>query len=288
MADEMANRATEQRVPAAGGQGGKDRQFTIASALADATLTTPAVSIDYRPVAIMPQVKVVKIGGQSIMDRGRSAVFPLIEEIVAVRDRHQLLLCCGGGTRARHIYAIGADLEMPTGVLAALGGYVPRQNARMLQMLLARYGGIFILNDDFEKLPLYFQLGCIPIMTGMPPFSYWEKPGEGGRIPANRTDAGVFLSAEFLGVKRAIFVKDEDGLYEDDPKKNPKARHIARISAAELLAKDLPDLVLERIVIEYLTRARFCHELQIINGLQRGMLTRALAGEDVGTLICKG
>lgn len=262
-----------------------DRQFTIASALANSTLTVSEVPIDYRPVAVMPDVKVIKIGGQSIMDRGRAAVFPLLDEIVALKSRHQLLLACGGGTRARHIYAIGADLEMPTGVLAALGGYVPRQNARMLQMLLARHGGVFILNDDFEKLPLYFQLGCIPIMTGMPPFSYWEKPGAGGRIPANRTDAGVFLSAEFLGAKRAIFVKDEDGLFEDDPKKHPEAKLIRRIAARELLRRDLPDLVVERIVIEYLTRARYCHELQIINGLKPGTLTRALGGEDVGTII---
>src|SRR5262245_19786010 len=119
-----------------------DRQFTIASALADSTLTGSRVDMDYRPVAIMPDVRVIKIGGQSIMDRGRAAVFPLIDEIVALKDQHQLLLCCGGGTRARHIYAIAADLEMPTGVLAALGGYVPRQNARMLQMLLARHGGV--------------------------------------------------------------------------------------------------------------------------------------------------
>lgn len=262
-----------------------DREFTIASTLADAALTGSDVMLDYRPVAIMPDVRVIKIGGQSIMDRGRAAVFPLVAEIATLKDHHQLLLCCGGGTRARHIYAIGADLEMPTGVLAALGGYVPRQNARMLQMLLARHGGVFILNDDFEKLPLYFHLGCIPIMTGMPPFSYWEKPGEGGRIPANRTDAGVFLSAEFLGAKRAIFVKDENGLFEDDPKKNPKAKQIPRISARELLARDLPDLVVERVVIEYLTRSRYCHELQIINGLESGMLTRALGGEDVGTII---
>ncbi len=275
--------ADQDRTP-----GSAERQFTIASALSGATLTTADTSIDYRPIAVMPDVKVVKIGGQSIMDRGRSAVFPLVEEIVAARKQnHHLLLCCGGGTRARHIYAIGSDLEMPTGVLAALGGYVPRQNARMLQMLLARHGGVFILDDDFEKLPLYFNVGCIPVMTGMPPFGYWEKPTKGGRIPENRTDAGVFLSAEFLGVKRAIFVKDEAGLYDDDPKKNPQATFIPRISARELLARDLPDVVVERIVLEYLTRARSCHEVQIVNGLEPGMLTRALAGEDVGSIIYK-
>ena len=261
---------------------------TIDSALANAPLTGQvAGAFDYDPVAMMPDVKVVKIGGQSVMDRGRKALFPILDELVAQKDAHKLLLCCGGGTRARHIYAVASDLEMPTGVLAALGGYVPRQNARMLQMLLARHGGIFIMHDDFEKLPLYFRLGCIPIMTGMPPFGYWEKPAEGGRIPQHRTDAGVFLSAEVLGAKRALFIKDEDGLYTDDPKKNPSAKHIPRITARELIERNLDDMIVERIVIEYLTRARYCHELQIVNGLKRGMVTRALAGEDVGTIISK-
>src|SRR2546423_1634944 len=237
----------------------------IAGPLADASLTTGAADVDYTPQAMMPDVKVLKIGGQSILDRGRKAVFPILDELVKNKDRYQLLVCCGGGTRARHIYSIASELEMPTGVLAALGGYVPRQNARMVQMLLAKHGGLFILHDDFEKLPLYFAMGCIPIMTGMPPFGYWEKPGADGRIPANRTDAGVFLSAEVLGVKRAIFIKDEDGLYTDDPKKNPGATHIPRIGARELLARDLPDMILERVVFEYLTRARYCTELQIVN-----------------------
>ena len=261
----------------------------LGSALSDATLTTGkgAEGIDYRPMAMMPDVKVLKIGGQSIMDRGRKGLMPVLDEVIAAKDTHKLLLCCGGGTRARHIYAVASDLELPTGLLAALGGYVPRQNARMLQMLLANHGGLFMLHDDFEKLPLYFRLGCIPVMTGMPPFGYWEKPTRGGRIPEHRTDSGVFLTAEVLGVKRAIFVKDEDGLFTDDPKKNPKAEHIPRITAKELIARDLPDLVVERVVLEYLQRSRFCTELQIVNGLVPGMLTRALAGEDVGTIITR-
>ena len=265
----------------------KHEQRRIASSLADATMTTShsAKGFDFDPTAMMPDVRVLKIGGQSVMDRGRDALFPILEEVVAAKDSHKLLLCCGGGTRARHIYAVASDLELPTGVLAALGGYVPRQNARMLQILLAKHGGLFILHDDFEKLPLYFRLGCIPIMTGMPPFGYWEKPTEGGRIPENRTDAGVFLTAEALGVKRAIFVKDEDGLFTDDPKKNKAAKHIPRITAPDLLKENLPDLVVERVVLEYLPRSRFCKELQIVNGLEKGQLTRALAGEDVGTII---
>jgi molybdenum storage protein len=155
----------------------------------------------------------------------------------------------------------------------------------MVPMLTAKHGGVFIAADDFAKLPLYIQMGVLPIMTGMPPFGYWEKRDNNSRIPPNRTDAGVFLSAEFLGCKRAIFIKDEDGLYTDDPKKNPDATLIPRISATELIERDLHDVILERIVIEYLRRSKWVKELQIINGLVPGQVTAALRGEDVGTII---
>src|SRR5437763_5436443 len=260
---------------------------TLDSALAGATLTgSQPSSIDYRPVAVMPDVKCVKIGGQSIMDRGRAALFPVLEEIVAARKAGaQVVVMVGGGTRARHIYSIASELEMPVGVIATLGKYIPMQNARMVQMLLAKHGGLYILPDDFEKLPLYLQLGCIPVMSGMPPFGYWEKHEEGSRIPPHRTDAGVFLSCEFLGARRAIFIKDEDGLYTDDPKKNPAAQRIPRITAQELVARNLPDVIVERVVVEYLPRARWCKELQIVNGLVRGQVLAALQGQDVGTII---
>jgi molybdenum storage protein len=260
---------------------------TIASSLSGATLTGGNVGeVDYHPIAVMPDVRVVKIGGQSIMDRGRAALFPILDEVVAARrEGIQVVLLAGGGTRARHIYSIASELEMPVGVMATLGKYIPMQNARMLQMLLAKHGGIYMLPDDFEKLPLYLQLGCIPVMSGMPPFGYWEKREEGSRIPPHRTDAGVFLSAEFLGARRAIFIKDEDGLYTDDPKKNPQATHLPRISVEELKARELPDVVVERVVVEYLPRARACKELQIVNGLKPGQVLSALRGEDVGTII---
>lgn len=260
---------------------------TLDSALAGSTLTgSQPSSIDYRPVAVMPDVRVVKIGGQSIMDRGRAALFPILDEIIEARKRGiQVVVLAGGGTRARHIYAIASELEMPTGVVATLGKYIPMQNARMLQMLLAKHGGLFILPDDFEKLPLYLQLGCIPVMSGMPPFGYWEKHEEGSRIPPHRTDAGVFLSCEFLGARRAIFIKDEDGLYTDDPKKDPTATHIPRIKARELADRNLPDVVVERVLLDYLPRSRWCKELQVVNGLKKGQVLAALEGQDVGTII---
>jgi molybdenum storage protein len=261
----------------------------IASALSGAPLTAGAeLPAGAPPVRIHPTARVLKIGGQSVLDRGREAVAPLVEELVAARAEHELVIGTGGGTRARHLYAIASELGMPTGVLAELGSYVPEQNASMLQMLMAAHGGVHVGPGRFEELPLFLRMGCTPILGGMAPFGAWEKPAEGTRVPAHRTDAGVYLLAEALGVRRVIFVKDERGLFEDDPKKNPDAAFIPRVSAAELIERDLPDLVVERVVLEYLTRAKHCTEVQVIDGLERGNLARALAGEDVGTVITGG
>lgn len=237
-------------------------------------------------VAILPDVWVLKIGGQSIMDRGRAAVYPILEELVTARNEGiKFILGVGGGTRARHIYALAQELNLPTGMLARLGAGVPVTNARMLQMLLAKHGGIMCYADDFEKLPLYLAMGNIPIVPGMPPFEFWEKSGDVSTIPPNRTDAGVYLLAEFFGARGTLFIKDEDGLYTDDPKKNPEATLIPEAFAEDLLTSGQDDLIIERVVLEYMTRAHQAREVRILNGLKPGNVLAALRGQAVGSVI---
>lgn len=236
-------------------------------------------------VQIIPDAVVIKIGGQSFMDRGRSAVYPLLDEIVRNRGRHKIIIGVGGGTRARHAYHVALDMDMPTGLIAKMGASISRQNARMLHMLLAKHGGVHVVEEQFEMLPLFLAAGCLPILHGMPPYEYWERPAASGRIPDHRTDVGVFLMAESIGARALIFVKDEDGLYTDDPKKNPGAEFIPKISTRELVRLDLPDLAVERRVVELMQTARHIRQVQIINGLKPGRLTKALDGEHVGTII---
>ena len=45
-----------------------------------------------------------------------------------------------------------------------------------------------------------------------------------GRLPMHGSDFGLFQLAEVLGMKQVIFVKDEDGLYDKDPKKHTDAK----------------------------------------------------------------
>src|SRR5579883_1797846 len=77
---------------------------------------------------ILPDVSVVKIGGQSVIDRGRSAVYPIVDELVEAAKTHRIMIGTGAGTRARHLYAVAAELGLPTGVLTGLGAGVAGQN----------------------------------------------------------------------------------------------------------------------------------------------------------------
>lgn len=237
-------------------------------------------------VAVLPDVWMIKVGGQSMMDRGREAVFPVLDELLkAQAEGIKFILGVGGGTRARHVYAQAMELNLPTGMLAKLGAGVPLTNARMLQMLLAKDGGIMCYDDDFEKLPLYLRMNNIPIMSGMPPYEFWEKSAAVGRIPQNRTDAGVYLLAEFFGSRGVLYIKDEDGMYTDDPKKNPDATFVPEAYAEDLLASDQDDMIVERAVLEYMTRAQHAKEIRIVNGCKPGNILAALRGENIGTVI---
>lgn len=255
----------------------------VSGSLSDAALQR---ATDATPnVAILPWANVVKIGGQSIMDRGRVAVGPVVDEIVANLPRHKMILGTGAGTRARHVYSLAIDLGLPVGVLTVLGTAVAWQNAQMLHYLMAKHGIAFLEPEGFASLPHYLLERGAVICQGMPPYKLWEGNPEVGRIPPQRTDTGCFLIAEAYGARKMIYVKDEDGLFTADPKKDKHATHIPRISVQELLARDLNDLVVERAVLDLMLRARGIGEIQFVNGLKPGQLTAALEGEPVGTVI---
>src|ERR1700681_125057 len=255
----------------------------LSTSLTDASLQQ--ASENTPDFAILPWVNVVKIGGQSIMDRGRSAVGPVVDESVATLAHPKMILGTGAGTRARHIYSLAIDLGLPIGVLTVLGTAVAWQNAQMLQYLLAQHGIAFVEPEDFASLPHYLMERGAVICQGMPPYKLWEANPSVGRIPPERTDTGCFLIAEVFGARKMIYVKDEDGLHTADPKKDPRAAHIGRISVQDLLARDLDDLIVERAVLELMLNARHVREIQFINGLKPGQLTAALNGEPVGTII---
>ena len=239
--------------------------------------------------AILPDVVLVSIGGQSIFDRGRAALVPLAEEIARVRaeDKVKMIIGVGGGTRVRHTISVALDLGLPTGGMAQLVGAMEECNAIFLNTLLAQHGSITMPRDHFWELPLYLDSGILPIVISVPPYHFWEPPPEEGPLPTHGSDFGLFIHAEVLGMKRMIFVKDEDGLHDKDPKKHADAVPFRSIALDDLLARLPEETILDRTLFKAWKAARHVERIQIVNGLRPGQLTAALRGEDVGTVISK-
>ncbi|MFH1070507.1 MAG: uridine kinase [Candidatus Glassbacteria bacterium] len=258
-------------------------RFTRESLIDKGIIDSTEIPNQYR---VMPDLNVIAIGGKSILDRGASAILPLVEELAANRYRHQLLLCTGPGICGRQTLCLAQDLGLPTGGQAMLTGGDESKYLFMLFGLLAPHGGVWMAKlVHFERLPLYVKNHMIPITLGQAPYFFWEKPSKYGSIPEHGNDFGSYITGEVLGVRSVIYLKDVEGLYTADPKRNPGARFIKKISAQELMELDLDELVIERSAIENLARGRVVRKIQIINGLVPGNLTRALDGEEVGTII---
>jgi len=265
-----------------------DGRTHIASPLMRESLVdrrTVATTASEHEFQILPDVTLIGLGGHSIFDRGKEALLPLAQELAEIHKHHKIVLGVGGGTRVRHTVAIALDLGLPTGGIAQLVGAMEEANAVFLNALLAKHGSIVMQREHFWELPLYLENGILPIVISIPPYHFWEPPPQDGPLPAHGSDFGLFIHAEVLGMPRIVFVKDEDGLYDRDPKRHEGARLISRITLDELL-RNMPDeLILDRQLFEAWRTARHVKKVQIVNGLRRGELARALAGEDCGTVI---
>jgi uridylate kinase len=101
--------------------------------------------------------------------------------------------------------------------------------------------------------------------------------------PFFTTDTPAALRA--IEIEADVLLKgthgDVDGVYTDDPKINPLATKLAEVSFDEVIAKELRAMDLTAITL--------CKEnnlpILVFNIMEPGNLHRALAGDQIGTLI---
>jgi molybdenum storage protein len=254
--------------------------------LLDSKLTDPVAG--KRPIRLLPWLQVVKIGGRSIMDRGRDAILPIVDEIRKLLPEHRLLILTGAGIRARHVYGVGLDLGLPVGSLAPLAASEAGQNGHMLASLLAPEGVSYIEHPTIaSQLAIHLTAARAVVGSAFPPYHHHEFPGS--RIPPHRADTGAFLLADALGAAGLTIVEDVDGVYTADPNgpDGKKAQLLRETSTADL-AKFKGTLPVDRAFVEVTATARHIERVQVVNGLVPGRLTAALRGEHVGTIIHTG
>jgi molybdenum storage protein len=251
--------------------------------------------VDRPVIPLLPWLSVVVIGGRSIMDKGPEAILPVVAELRTALSEHRLLILTGAGIRGRHVLGIGLDLGLPTGVLAALVASEAEQNGHLIAALLAEQGVSYLPHAAVaHQLAVHLMASRAVVSNGYPPYGLYEFPPEVGKIPPHRTDTGAFLLADAYGAAQLIYVKDVEGVFTSDPAttNGSSPELIPRVSAAELLARldagPVDPLPLDPLVLQLMAHAKHQKQVQIINGLTPGTLTKALQGESVGTVIHAG
>ena len=268
-----------------------DRRHHVRSLLMRESLLDKQVmsSTETPVVRMLPDCHVIKVGGRSIIDGGKASAYPLVEAIGAALAEHKLIIGTGGGVRSRHVFSIGIDLGLPTGVLAQLA-----HRRRAGQRAHARHaaGAVWRRRASRRKSSATCcRSSCRPrpasSSTAIRPTPCGSIRPRVGRIPPHRSDAGAYLLAECFGCATITLIKDVDGLYDRDPKEHPNARFIDEISVSELRERNLPTLPFDRALLDLLEHARLVTRFQIINGREPELLAGALRGERVGTIVRK-
>ena len=236
-------------------------------------------------IRMLPRLRVVVLGGRSIIDKGRDVLLPLVDELRAALSGDPLLICTGAGIRARHALGVGLDLGLPTGALAELAGREAEQNGHLVAALLAQEGVAYLGHETVaHQLPVHLAASNAAVTNGFPPYGIHEFPAETGKIPPHRTDAGSLLLADAWGAASLTYVRDTE--------RSLRSEHLpecsqgtAEVSVDELLAGPAGALPVDREALEILRRAKHVRSARVIDGTTSGNLTKALAGEAVGTLI---
>jgi len=114
----------------------------------------------------------------------------------------------------------------------------------------------------------------------------------GGTIPGITTDTDAVLLAECLRAKRVINLSNVNGVYSDNPKKNPKAKKFGRMSYMQMIrlagANDTraagTHFVFDFVACKLIARSKI--EAHFLDGRKFGEVRKAVEGKrHSGTVI---
>ncbi len=108
--------------------------------------------------------------------------------------------------------------------------------------------------------------------------------GAGLGAPFFSTDTCAAQRALETGCQVVLMAKSVDGVYDDDPRKNPDAKRFELLSYDDVLARDLK--------VADATAISLCRDNQmpiiVFDLLAQGNIARATAGQRIGTLVNTG
>jgi uridylate kinase len=229
----------------------------------------------------------LKLSGEALQGPRQSGIdFDSVSNICdEVRDIHamnvQVGLVVGGGNIFRGSAGMKNGLDKPTGDYMGM---------------LATIINALAIQAGLEKLDVPTRvLTAIEVRPVAEPYirrraiRHLEKGrvvifGAGTGNPFFTTDTAAALRASEIGAEVLLKATKVDGIYDEDPVSNPKARRYDVLSYTEVLSRNL--------AVMDATAVSLCREnklpILVFNFTQRGNIVRALKGEAIGTFVQGG
>jgi uridylate kinase len=226
----------------------------------------------------------LKLSGEALMgDAGygidRVVVERIVEEIGEVsRLGLQIGIVIGGGNIFRGVSTAASGMDRATadymGMLATIMNALSLQDAMRRAGIQARVQSALTIEQVAEpyirgKALRYLEEGKVVIFaagTGNPFFT---------------TDTAAALRGMEMGVDVVLKATKVDGVYSDDPVRNPAATRYTRLSFDEALAKNLK--VMDATALALCRDQRM--PLGVFSIFKTGALMRVVMGEDEGTRV---
>ncbi len=229
----------------------------------------------------------LKLSGEALQGEGGSGIDPAILERLAAEVAELagqgigVGMVIGGGNIFRGAALAERGMDRVTGdhmgMLAtlinalAMGDALNRLGAEA--RVLSAFGPEAVCETySVRRARAHLDAGRVVLLAG----------GTGN--PFFTTDSAAALRAIEIGADLLIKATKVDGVYSDDPVKNPEARFYPRLSYDRALR--------ERLGVMDATALILCRDhglpLRVMNIYQPGALGRLLGGEAVGTLVTDG
>ncbi|MDQ1333878.1 MAG: kinase [Thermodesulfobacteriota bacterium] len=171
-----------------------------------------------REMAMEMDTCVISLGGSIIVPKEIDTVFlKRFREIILEVKETRFVIICGGGSVCRDYQTVAREVTPATQAdLDWIGIQATRLNAELVRSMFGTMAHAKVIHDPSE-----------PIDTDK-----WIIIGAGFR-PGSSTDLRAVQLAERFGAAQVINMSNIDHVYSADPKKDPDAKKLPRLSWAD-------------------------------------------------------
>jgi len=226
----------------------------------------------------------LKLSGEALMGSGSYGIDPQVltviaEEVQEVRELGvEVALVVGGGNIFRGMS--GAAQGMDRSTADYIGMLATVMNALALQQALEKHGmptRVLTAIDMKEVAEPYIRRRAI---------RHLEKGrvvifAAGTGLPFFTTDTTAALRAVEIGAQVLMKATKVDGVYNDDPEKDPMAVKYNQVSYMEVLRKNLRVMDATAISLAKDQNMR----IVVFSLKERGNIKRVILGEPIGTVV---